>query len=177
MTWRPIPSAPAYEASDDGQIRRSQPGPSTRVGKVLRSAPGQRYLGLSLSHNGTVRHASVHELVCEAFHGPRPKDHEVGHGDGNPHNNRAANLRWVTSVQNAADRERHGRTRRGENHPNARLTDAAVAAIRSVLAAATTRLQRYGLNKRLATEHGVSVSTIENIAYGKRRMAREGVTK
>jgi len=38
----------------------------------------------------------VDELVCEAFHGPRPSpEHEVRHRDGNITNNRASNLMWV----------------------------------------------------------------------------------
>jgi len=56
----------------------------------------------------------VHVLVATAFHGSRPSpEHEVRHLDGCKTNNRADNLAWGTAKENAMDRERHGRTRRG----------------------------------------------------------------
>ena len=44
----------------------------------------------------------MHRLVCEAFHGPPPSKEEifVDHIDGNPSNNQASNLRWVTAARN-----------------------------------------------------------------------------
>ena len=44
----------------------------------------------------------VHRLICEAFHGPSPSKEEifVDHIDGNPSNNKASNLRWVSSARN-----------------------------------------------------------------------------
>ena len=44
----------------------------------------------------------VHQLVCCAFHGPPPTaaHTQVDHIDGDPSNNRADNLRWVTPQQN-----------------------------------------------------------------------------
>ena len=44
----------------------------------------------------------VHRLVCRAFHGKSPstEHREVDHIDGDPSNNRAENLRWVTHAEN-----------------------------------------------------------------------------
>lgn len=47
----------------------------------------------------------VHQLVCEAFHGPKPPEPEIGlvvvmHLDENSANNRPANLAWGTQKQN-----------------------------------------------------------------------------
>ena len=44
----------------------------------------------------------MHRLVCEAFHGPSPSKEEifVDHIDGNPSNNKASNLRWVSAARN-----------------------------------------------------------------------------
>ena len=44
----------------------------------------------------------IHRLVCEAFHGPSPSKEEifVDHIDGNPSNNKASNLRWVSAARN-----------------------------------------------------------------------------
>ena len=39
--------------------------------------------------------AWVKDVVCEAFHGPRPTpEHRAQHLDRNPRNNQADNLRW-----------------------------------------------------------------------------------
>lgn len=48
---------------------------------------------------GNVR---VHQVVCSAFHGPRPQPNMVvDHIDTNRCNNRPENLRWVTRLDNA----------------------------------------------------------------------------
>jgi hypothetical protein len=44
---------------------------------------------------------SLHRLVAHAFHGPPPSSkHVCHHKDGNPRNNRADNLCWVTQAEN-----------------------------------------------------------------------------
>lgn len=53
--------------------------------------------------NGPNRQAprKVHQLVCEAFHGPRPFDEAVViHIDEDGLNNRPENLRWGTQKEN-----------------------------------------------------------------------------
>lgn len=58
----------------------------------------------------------VHRLVCEAFHGPRPEGKQcVAHRDGDTENNRPHNVYWATYLENAADRDRHGTTAKGES--------------------------------------------------------------
>jgi len=51
----------------------------------------------------------VHELVCEAFHGPKPSEaHTVDHHhDRNHSNNRADNLRWATREEQRANQGTH----------------------------------------------------------------------
>lgn len=96
--WRTAPSRPRFTVSDDGHVM----GPS---GKVLSQWPNRDGYPYVMGRN------YVHQLVCEAFHGPRPTPrHEVAHWDGNPANNHASNLRWATHRENEADRVRHGRT-------------------------------------------------------------------
>jgi hypothetical protein len=51
----------------------------------------------------------VHQLVAEAFHGSRPDGLVIRHLDGDKMNNRATNLRYGTSSENAQDRLEHGR--------------------------------------------------------------------
>jgi hypothetical protein len=44
---------------------------------------------------------AVHILVIKTFTGERPEGHVIDHIDGNPHNNSAANLEYVTRSENA----------------------------------------------------------------------------
>ena len=54
----------------------------------------------------------IHELVCEAFHGPRPYGMQCRHLDGNKLNNCADNLCWGTPQENTEDKRRHGTLKR-----------------------------------------------------------------
>ena len=60
--------------------------------------------------NGTGRtwfgSGAVHHLVAEAFLGPRPDGYVVDHIDGNVKNNRAVNLRYVTTSHNLINKKR-----------------------------------------------------------------------
>ena len=74
----------------------------------------------------------VHQLVAWFFCGERPSLlHEVRHLNGNPLDNRADNLAWGTQKDNADDRERHGRTSRGEKHSIAIRGSGHAAAVRA----------------------------------------------
>ena len=74
-------------------------------GRVLRlNMAGSDYLFVGFSRG----RAYVHQLVLEAFVGPRPARHQAAHGDGNPLNNTLANLRWATPKENEADKRLHG---------------------------------------------------------------------
>lgn len=136
--WRPVVRWETfYEVSSFGRVRscdrltiRRTPGDLglfTRweVGRLLRAAPNSGgYPALALSGGGRRMNAQVHILVCEAFHGPRPPDHDAAHGDGTRTNNRADNLRWATRRENIADRIGHGTMNWGERNAGATLTDA-----------------------------------------------------
>jgi hypothetical protein len=74
---------------------------------------------------------SVHDLVCTAFHGPRPAGLIVAHGNGIKTDNRAENLRWATPSENMEDQRKHGTLIVGENHRAALLTEELVREIRA----------------------------------------------
>lgn len=94
-----------YEVSNLGRIRNS------RRGSIL--APRQNQFGYSrvaLFKDGNYSHRVVHRLVAEAFHGPEPEGKPfVLHGDDNPGNNRAENLRWGSPADNMQDKKLRGR--------------------------------------------------------------------
>lgn len=139
--WRPIPSAPGYEASSEGRIRsvdrimRAGRRPFLKPGRVLKLNPSRSgYLRFSL--NGKAY--AAHMAVLEAFGGPRPTpQHQCAHWDGDKANNKPANLRWATPAENCADKARHGTQihTRGELSGNARLTAQDVLDIRRRAAA------------------------------------------
>lgn len=74
----------------------------------------------------------VHQLVAEAFIGPRPEGCEVAHNDGNPAHNWLGNLRYATPAQNTADKAKHGTVLRGEHAPSAKLKPEDVRLLRSM---------------------------------------------
>lgn len=71
-------------------------------GKILKQRYNKRnYAEVTFWLNGKKRDFMVHFLVCSSFNGVRPNNtYEVDHIDGNPMNNKAKNLRWVTHMEN-----------------------------------------------------------------------------
>lgn len=88
-----------YSVRDNGAVLRH-----SRSGKRLRSADNQWTFGKPNSQNGYMYIGSVriHRIVATAFHGEAPtSEHIVDHIDTNRRNNRPANLRWLTRLENA----------------------------------------------------------------------------
>lgn len=147
--WLPVVGFEGrYEVSDRGRVRclvinrTGGRNGSVSLRANPQSRPVPRILQLGISSNGYVsanltnatvlrKYFHVHTLVAAAFIGPRPDGKQVAHGDGCKTNNRPENLRYVTAKENAADRERHGRTRRGDKSGRAKLTEAIVREIRA----------------------------------------------
>ena len=131
--WRPIPGYEGtYEVSDLGRVRsvdrwvsRANGGQYRRRGKVLAAHPHPRagYPLVKLKINNAVHSATTHALVMLAFVGPRPEGLEVCHNNGDPTDNRPANLRYDTRSENRRDSVRHGthsetrKTRCRSGHP------------------------------------------------------------
>ena len=89
------------------------------------------YPSVRITVGGQRKRIAVHRLIAAEFHGLKPSDkHEIRHLNGDKTDNRAVNLCWGTRKDNANDREKHGNTVRGENHPRAKLTEANVREIR-----------------------------------------------
>lgn len=115
--WLPIPGYEGYyEVSDLGRVRSldriisgGRWGTQRRRGAIRALAEGAHgYLVVSLSRNGKQVNRYVHQLVLEAFVGPRPAGMEACHWDDDPGNARLDNLRWGTRSTNAHDRTRNG---------------------------------------------------------------------
>lgn len=112
--WRTVPGyGGQYRVSDQGQVLSLMRGAphmlspwTVKTGHVKvrlggRREPAGRY---------------VHQLVLEAFVGPRPEGLVARHLNGDPTDNRPENLAWGTQSENQYDSVRHG------THPEATKT-------------------------------------------------------
>lgn len=116
--WKPVPSEPGVMASSLGRVLQSPvyaplPNggyrlytPEPQVGQISRANKDAkrtyRHIMLKRVGNGPRQQPrKVHQLVCEAFHGPKPFPGAVVlHLDEDAHNNRPENLRWGTQKEN-----------------------------------------------------------------------------
>lgn len=172
--WLPVPGyVGLYDVSDLGRVRSCECFSTyfdNRVGLVTRqrkarikspSRSSNGYWGVNLYKLGVSRRFNLHRLVCTAFIGACPEGQEVRHLDGDRTNNRLTNLQFGTKLQNAADREAHGRTYRGPAHGMFKVTDEMVSA---VLADRASGLYYY----QIAERHGISKAHVCNICKGRR---------
>ena len=119
------------------------------------------YGSVCLHRQAGRKYRLVHKLVMQAFVGPCPEGHEVNHFDGSKRSNALSNLEYVTSVQNKAHAREMGLwENRGEHGPRAKLTNAQASEIRRRHAAGE-------LQKDMAKEFGVSVTTMCTLIHGK----------
>lgn len=117
---------PRYQVSDLGRVRSCARGPW----HILK--PGVSSSGYLLVCFGRGNSQQVHELVCTAFHGPKPEGNEVLHRDNNKTNAVASNVHWGTRSQNGVQKMRDAlaENRYEENLGNVKLTIPEVHAIR-----------------------------------------------
>jgi len=154
--WKVVPGWPLYEVADGGSVRR--------IGKVRPLAPHQDkdgYLVVTMSSGGRAKTMKAHQIVAAAFIGPRPSGSQVRHLDGNPADNSVLNLRYGTPAENAADREAHGNTRRGDAHGSAKATDAQILD-------ALRRAKSIGL-AAAAREIGIGQAALSMVKTGRSR--------
>jgi hypothetical protein len=105
----------------------------------------------------------VHHLVLLAFKGPCPKGMEARHLDGDPSNNKISNLRWGTPKKNMQDRDKHGKTKFGEDHWYCKLTSKQVDSLK--------KDRKNGMSrKRTADKYRVSETYVSLVTNGKCRV-------
>lgn len=157
--WRTCLSAPNYEVSNIGRVRRRIDGPTGSKAGMIKAQQKMKtgYVQVTVHVENRPKTVNVHRLVCAAFHGPQPSEcHEVAHNDGVRWNNEAANLRWATKKENQKDRRAHGTLMDGEKHYLTSLTKLDVLNIYN-----DNRVQRI-----IASEYGVTQQTISKIKLG-----------
>jgi len=123
--WKPVVGyIGLYDVSNMGRIR-------SRARKIRHSSGGSAslkervgyghlteygYRAFTLSDDTATATRMVHNLVLEAFVGPRPEGYDGCHNNGQGTDNRLVNLRWDTKSANSVDTVIHG------THPQARKT-------------------------------------------------------
>lgn len=89
-----------------GSVEGTMPVKERILTPLKKTKQGYRSVGL-----GKYEKQLVHILVAEAFLGPRPEGMYVGHLNGDPSDNRAANLAYITPAENCHHRIHHGRAK------------------------------------------------------------------
>lgn len=155
IKWKPLVGyEELYRISSIGDVF------SLRSLKMLKKTINHKgYIRYQLYKNGKTINIMAHRAVLLAFIGPCPPGMQCGHLDGNPANNKLTNLKWVTPLENARHKIRHGthQTR------TSKLTDRDVIDIKQ-------RYVRTGRNASnsvaLSKEFGVAQRTILSIISG-----------
>ena len=153
MEFRQVPGFPNYVACSDGTLWSYASGEALEIQGVPKKDGG--YLNVTLCNNGSRVTRTLHSVIAEAFYGPRPKEMECCHNDGDPTNCALSNLRYDTRKSNQADRVTHGTHCRGERCKTSKLTADDVRYIRRSYPGVTM--------KSLSIELGVTVANISLI--------------
>jgi len=147
-----------YLVSNRGRAKSTNP--RWKNHKILKQVKNQQgYYRVGLWKDGKQKSYSVHLLVLEAFHGPRPYGREACHNDGTRTNNRSSNLRWDTHKNNKADMKKHGTYIQGTRSPGAKLNEKQVIEI--------FKNPNEEGSAVLSKRYGVSTETIRSIWKGK----------
>lgn len=103
--WRPVVGYEGvYEVSSIGRVARVAGGRGATPGIKKLATQLRGYKQVALSKDNVQRTRNVHQLVAEAFLGPRPEGMEVCHNNQKHGDNRVENLRYDTHKANCEER-------------------------------------------------------------------------
>ena len=158
--------AARYEVLRDGRvfsISHDWRGYGRREMQHTLNADG--YPSVRLTFGAKRKRIAVHRLVAAFYLPERPSaSHEIRHLDGNQMNPDASNLAWGTPAENAADRDAHGRTQRGDRHWKAKVTAEQIPVIRK-LAEDGVPFRKIGAEYGISSRQVKAIATRENWAH------------
>ena len=159
---RPVPGYSGLLADSTGQVWSTNGGRwGTRPPHRLAGFPNaDGYVEVRPSIDGKSKTLAVHVLIAKAFLGPRPPGFHVCHRNGIKTENQPGNLMYGTPAENARQAVVHGTVARGGRQHLAKLTSEQVQQIAARRKAGERLID-------LASEYGVSVSTISAAARGR----------
>jgi hypothetical protein len=157
-----IPSFPNYEVSDCGRVfslNYNGTGKRKEMAQLKNKADGR--LCCCMRSNGKTFNKKVHQLVLEAFVGPRPAGMVACHNDGNHLNNNLSNLRWDTKKANQGDSIQHATFAQGSKQGSSKITETDAMQIRALYETGSCTLQQ------LANQFGLTKQTVWSLVKGK----------
>ena len=144
-----------YSITQEGEVFSYKWGRKRKL-KTRLNHSGYRYVNLT-PRGGRYKSRLVHRLVAQEFLRDYSDSLQVNHIDGDKLNNRASNLEMVTNEENSKHAWAHGLYENarhpGEQHPNHKLSEADVLAIRADCRS----------SKLIAEDYGVDRSTITRV--------------
>jgi len=161
--WKPVVGYESdYSISNHGRVKRTVPhGPNKKSGGFMCQVIGKRgYPVVQLWSNKSRAIRTVHQLVAEAFIGPRVVGMEVDHVDGNKLNNHLSNLEYVTKRENLLRKIPQGLQQYGERVGTSKLRTHQIEEI--------LNLQARGMSySKIGEVYGVGVTQVWRIVHGK----------
>jgi hypothetical protein len=156
-----------YRAGDDGSIqtcRRRGAGLKMLLdGPWKNLVPGFNrggYHRIIVYKDGKPHSRTIHQLILEAFIGPKPDGMCCRHLNGIKTDNRLSNLCWGTFKENSEDCLIHGTLKRGENHGMSKLNEQSVREIR--------QLRNQGMRiAEIARIYGITDVTVSHVCHRK----------
>ena len=116
--WKAVPGYEgSYEVSNEGRVRSlDRTVPHSRHGtirvkgqEIAARVDSYGYQIVNVWRGGEMKARKVHQLVLEAFVGPRPEGHVTLHADDDTKNNRLGNLSYGTPAENSRQMSERGR--------------------------------------------------------------------
>ena len=104
MALKPIPSLPAYYATEDGRIFKYRKKDDNLFELSQNSVSNSGYRLVQPYKDGKKLLKYVHQLVLEAFVGPRPEYMQCDHINRDKLDNNISNLRYISQSANLKNR-------------------------------------------------------------------------
>lgn len=116
---------PNHAISEDGRIWSIAKHKFLKVRWRTNPHRSKIYLGVVVKDaSGKQKQALVHQMVCTAFHGPKPSPRHIArHLDDDVSRNHKDNLAWGLPRDNSADMIRNGKATTGSKNTSCKVGD------------------------------------------------------